>query len=124
MRFVALLVLALVSCSELKKQARLGLGGSGSSQSARPPGDLRQGPDGALVNGGAAIGSAIGASVASRALGGCVAACPPGTSCNEKTGLCDTLPCRGMCQHDEVCQNERCIPVLLPGLNIKQQPAR
>lgn len=102
----------LLSCAEVKNQARLGLGGTGSSQSPATRGEP--------PNAAASVGAAIGASIASRAAGGCVAACPPGTLCNTQTGLCDAQPCRGLCQADEVCENERCIPVLLPGLIIKR----
>lgn len=68
-----------------------------------------------------AVGAAIGAAVVSKATGGCVAYCPPGTACNQQTGLCDTLPCRDQCKADEVCENDRCVPVLLPGLKIEQK---
>jgi hypothetical protein len=57
---------------------------------------------------------AVGASGASRAAGGCYAACPVGTQCNTKTGYCDTIPCRGLCQANEHCDQsgpmERCAP--------------
>jgi hypothetical protein len=58
---------------------------------------------GAITN--AIIGSAIGLGAAgySRAEGGCYAACPTGTACNEVTGLCEELPCRGQCGTNEVC---------------------
>ncbi len=54
---------------------------------------------GALLN----TGIAMGASGASRAKGGCYAACPAGTTCNRKTGACDPLPCRGECDPFEEC---------------------
>ena len=115
-----LLWLALSACAEAKNQLRLGIGGTGSSQAPKQPGDLRTTPAGAATNAGLAVGAAIGASVASRAVGGCYAACPPGTGCNEATGLCDTRPCRDLCRADEVCQNDRCVPLLLPNLKINQ----
>lgn len=116
---IALLVLATVSCAEAKKQAKLGLFGGGTrSGPANPqmPNMMPAHPDPV-----SAVGAAVGASVASRALGGCVAYCPAGTVCNEKTGLCDTLPCRGQCKQDETCENERCVPALLPNLRINQK---
>lgn len=63
----------------------------------------------------AAIATAVAVTAAgvSRAQGGCVAACPPGTACNPATGFCDPLPCRGACQAHEWCEKvgrtERCV---------------
>ncbi len=55
----------------------------------------------------------VGAAAASRSVGGCYSACPPGTACNQETGYCDALPCRGLCQGNEYCDNsgplERCV---------------
>ncbi len=48
-------------------------------------------------------GIALASSGVSRALGGCYAACPPGTTCNPATGMCDTLPCRGQCGPGQRC---------------------
>lgn len=62
----------------------------------------------------AVVNTAIASTAAgvSRANGGCYAVCPVGTACNSSTGLCDTLPCRGVCATDEVCVgagvNEHC----------------
>lgn len=73
---------------------------------------------------------AMGTSAASRASGGCYAACPVGTTCNEKTGMCDTLPCRGECNPYERCEENglvsRCVPMSMPegSLTIKPAPAR
>ena len=111
-----LLVLLLTACAEAKKQVRLGIGGGGAYTPGQPGGSA-QGTAGA----GAAIqavGQAVGAAAVSRALGGCVASCPPGTACNPDTGLCDARPCRDQCRADEVCEDERCVPVLLPGMKI------
>jgi hypothetical protein len=118
--FVPLLLL-LASCAEAKNQLRLGIGGSGSSYAPRQP-DRPGGAQGAGAAGAGlqAVGQAVGAAAVSRALGGCVAACPPGTACNTQTGLCDVLPCRDQCKADEVCQNDRCVPLLLPGLQIQK----
>jgi hypothetical protein len=56
--------------------------------------------------GGAAATSAaaIGAAVASRAAGGCIATCTAGTACNPVNGLCEPLPCRGECAANEHCE--------------------
>jgi hypothetical protein len=67
---------------------------------------------------GAAVASALivsgAASAISRASGGCYAACPVGTTCNEQSGLCETLPCRGICEDDQVCDESgpiaKCVP--------------
>src|SRR5438067_10034082 len=89
MRFlVAVLALALVSCH------------TGSSNTMA----------------GAAIMSsfALGASAANRAAGGCYAVCQQGERCNEKNGLCEALPCRGLCRADESCEEGffgvKCLP--------------
>lgn len=67
---------------------------------------------------------ALGASGISRASGGCYAACPTGTSCNAKTGLCDALPCRGLCASNERCEMsgvmERCMPGAEVDLHIER----
>lgn len=68
---------------------------------------------------GANVGSAVvatavatTAAAVSRANGGCWASCPPGTLCVPRTGLCEPLPCRGLCGADQVCVGagleERC----------------
>ncbi len=74
---------------------------------------------------GAALNLAIGAAAAgtSRALGGCYAACPTGTTCNPKTGLCDTIPCHGRCSESEHCDIsglfDRCVPGKARGPDIE-----
>lgn len=64
----------------------------------------------AVVNATAA--TAVGA--ARRANGECFTACPVGTVCNQRTGACDELPCRGRCGFNEVCDTStafhRCVP--------------
>lgn len=45
----------------------------------------------------------LGASAVSRATGGCYSQCPTGTACNEKSGFCEVLPCRDLCDEDEKC---------------------
>lgn len=60
---------------------------------------------GAVLN----TGIALGASAISRSQGGCYAACPVGTTCNETTGYCDPLPCRGECAPFEQCIEEKLV---------------
>ncbi|WP_375767013.1 hypothetical protein NR798_35800 [Archangium gephyra] len=60
---------------------------------------------GAVLN----TGIALGASAISRSQGGCYAACPVGTTCNEATGYCDPLPCRGECAAFEECIEEKLV---------------
>ena len=56
---------------------------------------------------------AIGAAVAERASGGCIAICTAGTVCNRTTGLCEPMPCRGECGANEHCEQtfsgEKCV---------------
>src|SRR5258705_13980581 len=96
---------------------RLGLGGTGSSYA--PPQPDRPSGAAAAVAATQSVGEAIGAAAISRAVGGCIASCPPGTACNPQTGLCDTQPCRNLFEANEVCENDRFVPMLLPGLIIK-----
>jgi hypothetical protein len=64
----------------------------------------------------AAINTAIagGVSAYRRSNGECYTPCTPGTKCNEKTGTCDPLPCRGECRPNERCEQtytgEHCVP--------------
>jgi hypothetical protein len=71
---------------------------------------------------------AVAASGVSRSQGGCYASCPPGTTCNEKTGYCESLPCRGQCKANEQCVESglqsKCIALGLPGENITVQPSQ
>jgi len=55
---------------------------------------------------GGALVWGLAMSAVSRSQGGCYAACVPGTACNEKTGYCDPLPCRGECLPHEQCVQE------------------
>ncbi|AKJ06327.1 hypothetical protein ATI61_105683 [Archangium gephyra] len=77
---------------------------------------------GALLN----TGVALGASAISRSQGGCYAVCPVGTTCNESTGYCDPLPCRGECAPFEECVEEKlvyqCIARNTPRGNIIVNP--
>jgi hypothetical protein len=65
---------------------------------------------------------AVGAAGISRASGGCYASCPVGTRCNESSGLCDPIPCRGTCASNERCDQtgvfERCVPGVVVDLKI------
>jgi hypothetical protein len=58
---------------------------------------------------------ALGSSAMSRSSGGCWAVCQQGERCNEKTGLCEALPCRGLCNQGETCDEGflgvKCLPV-------------
>jgi hypothetical protein len=58
---------------------------------------------GAIATAAFNTGVALGASAISRSQGGCYAVCPVGTACNESTGYCDPLPCRGECDPFEEC---------------------
>jgi hypothetical protein len=62
---------------------------------------------GAGVSTGAGVATAtavaVAASAGSRALGGCYAICQQGEVCNARTGLCDALPCHGLCAAGEKC---------------------
>ncbi|WP_052517958.1 hypothetical protein [Archangium violaceum] len=62
---------------------------------------------GGLLGAALNTGVALGASAISRAQGGCYAACPVGTTCNESTGYCDPLPCRGECDPFEECVEDK-----------------
>jgi hypothetical protein len=64
----------------------------------------------------AVINTALGVTMAgaSRASGGCYAACPLGTRCEPKTGLCEELPCRGRCRSDERCETVSGLPQCMP----------
>jgi hypothetical protein len=76
---------------------------------------------------GAAVttGLALGASAASRASGGCYAMCTNGTVCNERTGLCEVLPCRGQCSSNEHCEQTfsetKCVPGPATGVTAEAQ---
>jgi hypothetical protein len=70
----------------------------------------------------------MGSAAAQRAAGGCYATCPVGTTCDEATGYCLPLPCRGRCRSDERCVElgleERCESLALPegGLDVRPAP--
>jgi len=62
---------------------------------------------GAGVSTGAGVATAtavaLAASAGSRALGGCYAICQQGEICNARSGLCEVLPCHGLCGAGEKC---------------------
>ncbi|MFY0570343.1 hypothetical protein ACN28E_41865 [Archangium lansingense] len=64
---------------------------------------------GGVLNAAVNTGIALGASAISRSQGGCYAACPAGTECNEATGYCDPLPCRGECSPFEECIEDKLV---------------
>lgn len=70
----------------------------------------------------AAVMTAVAATSAavSRSQGNCYAACPNGTTCNQGTGMCDPLPCRGLCAADESCDMSQMIQrcVKRPSVNV------
>lgn len=71
---------------------------------------------------------AVASSGVSRSQGGCYASCPPGTTCDEKTGYCTSLPCRGQCKANEQCVEHgiqsKCVALGLPGETITVQPSQ
>jgi hypothetical protein len=87
-----------------------------------------RGADGAIVNALINTSIAMGSAAAQRAAGGCYATCPVGTTCDEETGYCMPLPCRGRCRSDERCvelgHEERCEALALPegGLDVRPAP--
>jgi hypothetical protein len=87
-----------------------------------------RGADGAIVSALVSTSIAMGSAAAQRAAGGCYATCPVGTTCDEQTGYCMPLPCRGRCRSDERCVElgleERCEALALPegGLDIRPAP--
>ena len=81
----AFLVLLLVGCSNAKFGRVMG---SGVSTGV-----------GATVT----TAAALAASAGSRAMGGCYAICQQGEVCNAHSGLCETLPCHGLCAAGEKC---------------------
>ncbi|HYY53295.1 MAG TPA: hypothetical protein VE755_10500 [Myxococcales bacterium] len=74
----------------------------------------KTGSPGTLAGAAATTGLAVGAAAASRAAGGCIAICTGESFCNAKTGLCESLPCRGKCSFGEHCAQTlteiRCVP--------------
>jgi hypothetical protein len=58
--------------------------------------------------------AAIGTSALQRKAGGCYAVCAHGTQCNPNTGLCERMPCDGLCGADQHCEispvESKCAP--------------
>ncbi len=58
--------------------------------------------------------AAMGSAIAQRRAGGCYAICTGGTACNANTGLCERMPCDGLCRADEHCEStateNKCMP--------------
>jgi hypothetical protein len=81
----AFLLLLLVGCSNAKFGRVMGSGVS----------------TGAGVATATAV--AVAASAGSKALGGCYAICQQGEVCNARSGLCEVLPCHGLCSAGEKC---------------------
>jgi hypothetical protein len=56
----------------------------------------------------------LGTSALQRKAGGCYAICTADTTCNPHTGLCEKLPCGGLCGPDEHCEfsvaESKCAP--------------
>ena len=78
----------------------------------------------AVLLSGCAAGTAVGASTVTavalgtsalqRKAGGCYAVCANGTQCNPNTGLCERMPCDGLCSADQHCEvtaiESKCAP--------------
>ena len=47
---------------------------------------------------------AIGAAIAERKAGGCIAICTGDTLCNPRNGLCEVRPCRNACGEGQHCE--------------------
>ncbi len=92
-------------------------------RSANPYEPSRTGgrPGGGAGEAGGSVALAAGMSVKRRLEGGCYVACLRGTVCNEKTGLCDTLPCRGVCRKNERCDETGVLPKCVPDPGIDLQ---
>ena len=80
----------------------------------------------ALLN----VAIAAAASGVRRAQGDCYSPCAPGTACNQATGFCEPLPCRGLCGPDQFCEQvghtEHCVNQKLAPASALQllQPVR
>lgn len=72
---------------------------------------------------GAVVGTTVGLGIAatSRALGGCVAICTNGTSCNPKTGWCERAAPPAVDHRGERCQQTfaevKCEPAAVAGVS-------
>jgi hypothetical protein len=88
------------------------VGGQGAAQDPstlnpsqpHPPGEANPVNAGSSAADAALMtGIAVGSSAVQRHSGGCYANCPPGTTCNPATGLCDDQPCHGRCSSEQIC---------------------
>ena len=111
-------------------------GGQGAAQDPgtlnpsqpHPPGEPQQMNAGSsAVDAALMTGIAVGGSAVQRHQGGCYANCPPGTTCNPATGLCDDQPCHGRCNSDQLCDTSgpfpQCVSRNPEGLKIQKDPA-
>lgn len=87
-----------------------------------------RGTEGAVASALINTGIAMSAAAIQRASGGCYSTCPVGTACDEESGYCMPLPCRGRCRSDERCVgngvSEQCEALALPegGLDVRPAP--
>jgi hypothetical protein len=129
MRRTALSCIALLAaCAGATAGGRGGVADPASNPSQpHPPGEPVQ------INAGASpadaalmTGLAVGSSVAQRKSGGCYANCPPGTTCNSATGLCEDQPCHGRGGTDQTCDTSgpfpQCVARLKEDLKIRKEP--
>lgn len=92
--------------------------GAVGCHTATVPGQLD--PVGAAIS---ATAVALTASAVSRANGGCFSQCPNGTVCNEQTGLCEALPCKGLCGEGQACDavTQRCEKRVEPKMSVARE---
>lgn len=60
----------------------------------------------ALLN----VGIAATVSAVQRSQGGCYSQCTSGMKCNPESGLCEPIPCGGVCRSSERCDENGLIP--------------
>jgi hypothetical protein len=113
------LSLLLVLASAALACATATVGGQGAAQDPsnlnpsqpHPPGEAGQVNAGSSAADAALMtGIAVGTSAVQRHNGGCYANCPPGTTCNPATGLCDDQPCHGRCNSEQLCDTSGPFP--------------
>ena len=67
-----------------------------------------------LVGASTVTAAAMGTSALQRKAGGCYAVCASGTTCNPRSGLCERMPCDGLCSADQHCEvtaiESKCAP--------------
>jgi hypothetical protein len=98
------------------------IGASFHPRSANPY-EPDRGPESSGGGPGLAPAVAAAASVQRRLERECYVPCLEGTVCNQETGLCDALPCRGECKKGERCDESgiipKCVAEIAPGLLIE-----